>query len=135
MDFVEIFNRSYKRNIDDQYERFFKHFYDNFMNKSEEIKSAFQNTNMERQKLMLEDSLLYMKGFSLRRQSSQALQDLAVLHRRLNIDTSYFDIWLEALVETIEQIDPECGENEVLAWRIILSPGVEFMKGFQSASR
>ncbi|MEH6823796.1 MAG: globin [Motiliproteus sp.] len=131
MDFVEIFNNSYKRNIDGQYDRFFNQFYDNFMGKSDAIKKAFRNTNMEMQKLMLEDSLLYMKGFSIRRQSSEALEDLAALHRRLNIDASYFEIWLESLVETIEQIDPKCDENDLLAWRIILSPGIEFMKGFK----
>jgi hemoglobin-like flavoprotein len=130
MDFVEIFNLSYKRNIEGQYELFFNHFYDNFLGKSDAIKAAFQNTNIEHQKLMLEDSLLYMKGFSIHRQSTSALEDLAAVHRRLNIDDSFFEIWLEALVETIEQIDPECTESDLLAWRIMLSPGIEFMKGF-----
>ena len=131
MNFEEIFNRSYQRNVKERRNLFFSQFYDKFINSSESVKVAFQHTDMERQKNMLEDSLKHIIDFSSTKTTNSFLQALAIVHRKVNsIENEMYDLWLDAIIETIKEIDPEYTHQDGLAWKIMLSPGMEFMKGF-----
>ena len=131
MNFAEIFRDSYQRNVKSRSSLFFSTFYQNFVDSSELVKEAFQNTDMNRQQDMLRDSLRHLIEFSSTKTSNGFLQGLAIVHRKINnIDNNMYDLWLSSILLTIEQIDPDYTEQDGLAWKIMLSPGIEFMKGF-----
>ena len=53
---------------------------------------------------------------------------LAELHRDLGVKIEHFDFWLDALVETLREIDPKLSPDEEVAWRVVLGPGVELCR-------
>lgn len=130
MDFVEIFNDSYERNVGRNHDKFFSTFYKNFSNKSPAISKAFENTDMERQISMLQHSLMMMIDFASNHASSEFLENLARFHHDKNISEEFYSLWLDAIMDTLQQIDPEYTYHDGLSWRIMLSSGIEFMKGF-----
>jgi hemoglobin-like flavoprotein len=131
MNFVEIFNDSYERAVRNNREQFFESFYRNFMAESENIAAKFKNTDMNRQKKMLETSLFQMVGFAASKKSDPALHNLANRHHQLGINHEYYTHWLEALLKTLRELDEDFTEQDAFAWRIILCPGIEFMKGYK----
>lgn len=131
MNFEEIFNQSYQRNVQNQRNLFFSRFYEKFVNSSESVKEAFRDTDMERQKSMLEDSLKHIIAFSSTKTTNSFLEALAIVHKKANnIQDNMYDLWLDAIIATIEEIDSQYTNQDGLAWKITLSPGMEFMKGF-----
>ena len=42
-----------------------------------------------------------------------------------------FDLWLESLGAAARQIDPEANDRVELAWHVVMSPGIAFMKFFR----
>ena len=136
MNFEEIFYSSYQRNVKNKSDLFFSLFYDKFTSSSELVKKAFRNTDMNRQKDMLEDSLRYIVDFASTKTSNSFLQGLAIVHRKINnIDDNMYDLWLNAILATVKEIDSDYTEQDELAWKIMLSPGMEFMKGFSNPNR
>ena len=131
MDFVETFNISFDKNVRRSYDLFFDVFYATFISKSAEIEAVFANTDLHRQKDMLEQSLLAMINFSSRRNSNSELETLAAIHRNRGVKNELFDLWLDCIVETLESIDAEFVYSEGLAWRVMLSPGIAFMKNYR----
>lgn len=130
MDFDELFNESYNRNVIERADLFFCRFYEIFIDSSAEVREAFKNTDMARQQGMLKDSLHQIKNFALTRKSNNFLEMLAVVHRGTSIQDNMYDLWLQAIVQTLQEIDPNYKPEEGLAWKIFLSPGIEFMKGY-----
>lgn len=130
MDFDELFSDSYQRNVLEKSDLFFCRFYEIFIDSSAEVREAFKNTDMARQQEMLKDSLHQIKNFALTKKSNSFLEMLAVVHRGTNIKNDMYDLWLQAIVQTLQEIDPNYQPEEGLAWKIILSPGIEFMKGY-----
>ena len=131
MNFETIFHSSYQRNVIDQSNLFFTRFYQKFISSSPQVREAFKNTDMNRQKDMLKDSLNHIIDFASTKTSNNFLQGLALVHKQVNnIEENMYDLWLKAILATLEEIDPEYSKEEGLAWKIMLSPGIEFMKGF-----
>lgn len=106
-------------------------FYDHFVQSSPEVSEKFSNTEMDRQKEMLRDSFNHMLTFSTTRRSGVELEGIAESHShdRLDVAPRLYDLWLESLITTIRELDPECDKSVEMAWRIVMSPGIEFMKG------
>ena len=106
-------------------------FYDHFLQGSPEIAPKFAKTEMERQKEMLRDSFKHMLTFSTKRRSGEELEGIANSHSRgqLDIAPPLYDVWLDSLVATVQQLDPEFDRSVETAWRIVMTPGIEFMKG------
>ena len=131
-DYLTFFRESYHRVADNESERdeFLDTFYDTFMSKSDEIAAKFVNTNMRRQKEMLHQSLQHMLDFSIQRKASEELRRVAERHSmsQVDIEPSLYDIWLDSLVETAQTLDPGFTEEVELAWRVILAPGIAYMK-------
>ena len=126
MNFNEIFNDSYERNCHN--DLFYICFYDIFIKKHEAIAAQFEHTNMTQQNNMLEASLVFMVNFSANKIANDYLCELARMHQKLNIPSEWYNHWLDALVETLEQSDPLYKPHDGLAWRVILSPGISFMQ-------
>jgi len=129
---VDIFNKSYDRvhkNLR-QTSEFYDYFYGNFLAMAPKIPEVFLDSDMSRLKIMLKDSLIHMKEFFATKQSSDHLINLAKLHSRSqkNINPEYYDYWLGALIEAVKTYDTDFNNKIELSWRIVMAPGIAFMK-------
>ncbi len=131
-DYVDIFNESFKRAlINDSYNcDFICRFYDIFLAKSDDIAALFASTNMSAQKTMLHDSLHHMLDFFKSTKTGPHMESIARVHSRRHhaISDEMYDHWLDALMEALKEFDPEFDEEVELAWRLVLSPGITYMK-------
>lgn len=67
---------------------------------------------------------------------SSSLFEIAASHseQKHNIEPALYDVWLEALIKTIEELDPEYDDDVELAWRLVLTPGITLMKHYHKHS-
>ncbi len=127
------FDASYARifgddvTISESSEPFFEAFYAHFLSDAE-INDFFRETDMQRQISMLRRSFFQLVGFYVSCEPSAELERIALVHNRLGVDPSHYDRWLDAIVETVREQDPQCGEITELAWRLALTPGITYLK-------
>ena len=116
--------------LSDKGKRFFRTFYEALFSKSADIRYKFLGTDMERQVSVLQKSMFHMLSFYISKTDSGYLCDIAESHSqsRYNIEPAYYDIWLDTLTEVVRQVDPEFEEEIELAWRLAMTPGIQFMK-------
>lgn len=50
-------------------------------------------------------------------------------HARLGVDAQLYDLWLECLIATVAETDPEYSPIVESSWREGLKPGIARMKG------
>ncbi len=128
-----LFDASYERifgdsvSIADSASTFFKDFYVAFL-RHEEIRKLFGNTDMTRQEAMLRRSLFHLVAFYVSHQPSAELERIAVIHANIGISNEHYDLWLDALIETVRQHDPGCEAATELAWRLAMTPGITYMR-------
>ncbi len=131
-DYVDIFNASFVRALtNDSYNRdFIGRFYDIFLAKSDDVAKLFADTNMSAQKTMLHDSLHHMLDFFKSAKTGPHMESIARVHGQHHraISDEMYDLWLEALMEALQEFDPEFDDEVELAWRLVLSPGITYMK-------
>jgi len=48
--------------------------------------------------------------------------------RHLDIRPEYYDLWLESLIATVRETDPEFDPSVEESWRSVLAYGVEYMR-------
>ena len=110
---------------------FLDRFYELFMGSSEEIRKKFENTDFEKQKKVLSDSLFLMltsagttTGFA-----HVQLEKLAKRHSRgdLAIKPEWYTIWLDTLMKTIAEFDPEYSDAIESAWRESMKDGIDLL--------
>ena len=142
MDYEQLFDRSFERcraadgaadgDVNDTAlnEPFFERFYNRFLASDQRIADAFANTDMARQRKMLEKSFYRLLIFYATNSSDDYMEQIAERHNRhnLNIAPELYDIWLEKLIETVAEYDPEFDQSVELAWRLTLSTGITYMK-------
>ncbi|WP_020209242.1 globin [Gilvimarinus chinensis] len=109
---------------------FFSDFYDNFMGKSDEVRQMFVDTDMPAQRHLLRNGIMQLILFS-RGLPDTKLKALGKSHNRqgYNIRPHLYNTWLEALLETLSKHDPMYSERIDTAWRRVLAPGIELIKG------
>ena len=44
------------------------------------------------------------------------------------IPPDLYDVWLECLMQTLKEFDPEYSSEVELSWRVVLAPGITYMK-------
>lgn len=127
-----LLNISYQRSISPDYRGFFQRFYQIFSDTEPRVKELFAETEMERQYKMLMESMTYLISYVQADDSGDAIKKTAVMHGRdrLDIPAGFYDIWLESLIETIKERDPEFNDHIEKAWRKVLAPGIDYMKSF-----
>lgn len=131
LNFEEIFNDSYARvqNHEKGSEEFFREFYTHFISSDEEVREKLGKTDMKTQRKMLKDSLYRMLNFSVSKNASQFMKDIALRHgaKDLDIRRYLYDIWLTSLLHTVEKFDPKYDRDVGLAWKIVMSNGIAYM--------
>jgi hemoglobin-like flavoprotein len=106
----------------------FDTFYDLFLGKSPDIPPMFVRTDFTHQKLMLRQSLLEMMIFA-QTNAGQEIDRLAERHRELNVKPHQYDLWLDALCETLARHDPQFSPELERLWRDAMRPGIDVMRG------
>ncbi len=131
-DYLTFFDESYRRTLESETDRdeFFDAFYESFVSKSADIAAKFAETDMQQQKRMLYRSLHHMVDFSVERRASEDLRRIAERHSesQLDITPGLYDFWLDSLIETLQLFDPHFTEEVELAWRVVLAPGIAYMR-------
>ncbi len=132
LDFDGIFTESYERllDLDETGEIFFSKFYENFTSASPDVRKKFQNTDMQKQKIVLRESLFNMQDFFVNKQATDYMRRIADIHSKKDKDISpqLYDLWLESLVATVRELDPEYDRDVGLAWKMVMSMGIAYMK-------
>lgn len=129
----ELFDKSYARlfgegvGIAKDATPFFEAFYRRFL-LDPEIAATFSQTDMSRQAGILRKSFFHLVAFYVSHEPSAELERIALIHSKIGIQPEYYDQWLDALVETVREYDPECDLATELAWRWALTPGLTYMR-------
>lgn len=105
----------------------FDTFYCLFLAKSLDIPPMFAHTDFPHQKLMLRESLLEMLMFSQTGASRNEIERLAERHRRLNVQPKHYELWLDALCETLAAHDPAFTPELKREWRDAMRSGITVM--------
>lgn len=124
----EAVQASYDRCLQD--ETFFDTFYDLFLKKSEEIPPMFANTDFRKQKQMVRISVRMMIRLGLGEpQTQQAIEKLGELHssRDRDVRPELYELWLNALCESVKQHDPEYTPELEQKWRDTMKSGIDLM--------
>ncbi len=128
----ELFTASYSRVMGSgaYNPEFVERFYTLFLNSSPEIAKRFQATDMSRQKTMLHDSFTTLVDFNAHRRLTPQMRRLGVVHgpQASDVPPELYDLWLESLMRTVREFDPECNDETELAWRLTLAPGIAYLQ-------
>ncbi len=111
-------------------DEFFVDFYDHFMSSSEDIKKRFVNTDMTSQRHLLRNGVLQLI-LAARGMPDRKLKALGESHSRANynIQPEWDSLWLDALMKTVRRHDPEYTKDLETAWREVLKPGIDLIRG------
>ena len=108
---------------------FFDSFYQYFLASSPEICEKFAHTNMPAQKQLLRQGILNLVMHA-RGMPDTKLRALGCSHARgaLDIRPELYDLWLQALLQSIGEHDGQCDANTRLAWHEVLNKGISVIK-------
>lgn len=117
-------------NISARGDIFFSQFYQRFLASSNDVVEAFKGTDMAKQQSMLKKSILYSIHFMTDSASFDMMNKIAVSHSRkhYNIKPELYDLWLDCLIFTVREMDPEYSDEVELAWRLAFSQCITYMK-------
>ena len=110
---------------------FFDRFYQIFLASSPLVQEKFAHTDFSKQKEALRASfhamLLAVKDEE--GGPDKYLHDLAELHssRQLGIGSGLYDDWLDSLLATVKECDPQYGSEVRDAWEKVMVIGIRFM--------
>ena len=108
---------------------FFDDFYRTFLDSSPQIRAKFADTDMPAQKLLLRQGILNLVMHA-RGMPDTKLRALGCSHARgaLDIRPELYDLWLQALLQSIGEHDGQCDANTRLAWHEVLNKGISVIK-------
>lgn len=111
-------------------DEFFVDFYDHFMSSSEAIKNRFVNTDMAAQRHLLRNGVLQLI-LTARGMPDRKLKALGESHNRsnYNIQPEWYSLWLDSLMKTVRRHDPEYTKDLEKAWKDVLTPGIDLIRG------
>ena len=126
---VALAKASYQRC--QQASQFFDAFYQRFFETCPTARPMFANTDFARQHKLLQHAIGLLLAYDEQpRQGPNLLTRVAERHGRndLKVDPSYYDDFLESLILTARELDPEFTADTEAAWREATAAGVAYMK-------
>ena len=110
---------------------FLERFYELFMASSPDIRKKFEHTDFEVQKKVLRDSLYLMLSAAGTTEgyAHVQLEKLAKRHSRdnLGIKPEWYALWLDTLLETVVEFDPDYSDEILAAWRDSMKGGIDLL--------
>ncbi len=136
-DFKSTFNMSFDRAVRKDVDGFYNRFYEHFLALSPAIREVFRHTDMVRQREMLHESVLSLVAFSQHYKASRYMLKVAKAHGQqgLALPHEFYTQWMDALLQTVKDKDPEFSPQVAVAWRIAMAPGIAFMENVDQLSR
>lgn len=132
MGFEATFDASYQRilSVNKNGNDFFDAFYRRFLASDLQVAERFANTHMATQQKMLKKSFYSLFAFYASGQTDDAILSIAERHNQKNLDIKpeFYDLWLECLIQTIKEYDSQFCDDIELAWRLVMTPGITYMK-------
>jgi truncated hemoglobin YjbI len=126
-DALAVFHASLARASADT--RFLDVFYERFMASSPAIAAIFAGRDMARLKRKLGASLHVMTlAIDGSPGADMYLGYLANVHHRLEIPPAMYDRWLDALISTAAECDPQFDESLRAVWRDVVAAGIRLMQ-------
>jgi len=107
---------------------FFEDFYDAFIGASPRVAAKFAETDMERQKSVLRESISYLIMFHRGSQvAATKIAELAHTHSRSRFDIApdLYALWERTLIETIQKHDERLDVELLEAWKAVLRTGID----------
>lgn len=110
-------------------DQFFVDFYDRFMGSSPAIRELFVDTDMKQQRHLLRNGIMQLV-LHARGMPDSKLRALGQSHSRggYNIRPEWYQLWLDALLDTLRRHDREYDEAVAAAWRRAITPGIELIR-------
>jgi hemoglobin-like flavoprotein len=106
-------------------------FYERFLGSSPKVREKFKNTDFVHQKRALRASLhlILLAAEEPDKDPGRYLADVAERHgaRDLNIGAELYDLWLDSLLETVEECDPEFSLDVRKAWEEVMMVGIHYL--------
>lgn len=131
-DYDEIFAASFARVMGDgaYNPAFIGRFYELFLASSPRIAERFAATNMSRQKTMLHDSFTTLVNFNRQRRITPQMRHLGEVHgpAASDVPPELYALWLDSLLATVAETDPDFTNEVELAWRLTLAPGIAYLQ-------
>lgn len=110
---------------------FLDRFYDRFIASSPKVAEKFAHTNFIRQKRALRASLhlLLIAAEDEVKGPDRYLRDLAASHGRAHLDITaeLYDLWLDSLIATVSECDPNFDSEVENAWERVMMVGIHYM--------
>ena len=110
---------------------FLDRFYDRFLASSPKVKEKFQDTDFVRQKRALKASLhlILLAAGDEDGDAGKYLADVAEKHNAKNLDigAELYDLWLDSLLETVKESDPEWSDEVGRAWEEVMMVGIHYL--------
>lgn len=110
---------------------FLDRFYQLFMDSSPDVREKFAQTDFDRQKKVLSDSLFLMltAAGTTSGLARVQLEKLAKRHSRNDLDVKpeWYSLWLDTLMKTVAEFDPEYSDQIDAAWRESMKDSIEVL--------
>lgn len=126
-----VFNDSYARITDsDNGERFFNHFYQLFVHSTAEIEATFLEQDEARIRKIVYKTFFYMLSVSSTHNVSNYLINISRTQdaEGIKLPPAFYAHWRRAILETVRRLDPDCDEEIITAWAMVIAPGLEYVR-------
>ena len=106
-------------------------FYERFLASSPKVRQRFENTDFAKQKRLLRASfyLILLASEDPENGPERYLGYLATRHSAsdLAIGSELYDLWLDSLLGTVKECDPEYSPEVEEAWEGMMGIGIDYM--------
>jgi hemoglobin-like flavoprotein len=110
---------------------FVDRFYELFLASSPKVREKFANTDFVRQRRALEASLhtLLLAATDGESGFDKHLRNLAATHSasNLNVGSELYDLWLDSLLQAVEDFDPDSNQDVIDAWEKVMGRGINYL--------
>ena len=133
----QIFDHSYFRVMREKRDgvEFFPAFYKRLSTRSARIEDKFAGINLAQLARTQRPGIYHLLTYFDTDEPSEYLRHLAALHgpKHLDIAPELLDLWLDAILETVQEFDPEYDKQVEAAWWAVLQKGIGFLKDAYAA--
>lgn len=107
---------------------FVDNFYDGFMKSDKNVSAFFSNTDMDRLKRKLKSSLhMITMLVDDTPGADMYMEHLAKVHHKYMIPAPMYEVWLDALIASVQKNDTEFTPELEQVWRRVIGKGIDVM--------
>jgi hemoglobin-like flavoprotein len=110
--------------------RFIERFYDIFLESHPEIKSAFANTDFDRQRRLLRrtltNSIMFAAGSQIVKREVDKMAEVHSRQGRAPVEPHLYDHWVNSLLQAVREHDPRITPELEARWNKAMGSIVEY---------